>query len=479
MWRVALSIVALWWLAAMLPAAEPETDMSAVVKIFAVKNAPNYLLPWQNLPQSQGTGSGCVIGGNRILTSAHVVADQSFILVRRQGDPKKYQARALAFGHDCDLALLTIDDPAFFVGITPIELAEALPALQDPVMVLGYPLGGDNISITKGVVSRVEPTAYTHSGRTLLAVQIDAAINPGNSGGPVVKDGKLVGVAFQGMRAGENMGYMVPPTLIEHFLTDLKDNRYDGFPNIGIRIAAMENADLRRWAGMSNDQSGVLITMVPELVAEKKLLQQNDVILSIDGINIANDGTVVFRNQEVISFAYLIWQRQVGESCRFQVLRKGQVVDLEYPLDNPKQIIPARAFGELPSYYIFGGLIFVPLTQNYLDSLGQNVPRNLLYFADKATVTHERDEIVLLSQVLVDDVNVGYQLGSVAVESVNDVPVRNLKHLVELLASEAEPFVLLRLESDITVVLDRKRAREATPTILGRYRIPADRSRNL
>jgi len=169
--------------------------MDSVVKIFSVCSSPNYYLPWQNYQNTMPTGSGFVISGNRILTNGHLVANQTFIMVRKQGDPKKYVAKLLVAGHECDLAILTVDDPVFFKNLAPLEIGE-LSNLQDNVSVLGYPVGGDNISVTKGVVSRIEPTMYSHSGRDLLAVQIDAAINPGNSGGPVIKDGKAVGVAF-------------------------------------------------------------------------------------------------------------------------------------------------------------------------------------------------------------------------------------------------------------------------------------------
>jgi hypothetical protein len=51
--------------------------------------------------------------------------------------------------------------------------------LQEQVLVVGYPTGGDNTSITSGVVSRVEVTQYVHAASHLMAIQIDAAINPG------------------------------------------------------------------------------------------------------------------------------------------------------------------------------------------------------------------------------------------------------------------------------------------------------------
>lgn len=85
----------------------------------------------------------------------------------------------------CDLALLTTDSTEFWENTEPLKLG-GIPNLQDPVAVVGYPTGGDNISVSVGVVSRVEPQQYVHGAASLLAIQIDAAINPGNSGGPAI-----------------------------------------------------------------------------------------------------------------------------------------------------------------------------------------------------------------------------------------------------------------------------------------------------
>lgn len=89
-----------------------------------------------------------------------------------------------AVGHDCDLALLSVEDEAFWTGPTamlPLELGP-VPELQQGVVVVGYPTGGDNTSVTSGVVSRVEVAQYAHAASHLMACQIDAAINPGGWG---------------------------------------------------------------------------------------------------------------------------------------------------------------------------------------------------------------------------------------------------------------------------------------------------------
>ncbi|PPR86116.1 hypothetical protein GOBAR_AA34573 [Gossypium barbadense] len=153
------------------------------------------------------------------------------VKVKRRGDDTKYVAKVLARGVDCDIALLSVESEEFWKGAKPLHLGH-LPRLQDAVTVVGYPLGGDTISVTKGVVSRIEVTSYAHGSSDLLGIQIDAAINPGNSGGPAFNEqGECIGVAFQVYRSeeAENIGYVIPTTVVSHFLNDYERNgKYTG-----------------------------------------------------------------------------------------------------------------------------------------------------------------------------------------------------------------------------------------------------------
>jgi len=124
----------------MSAAADP---LDSVVKIFTVYSSPIYSLPWMDIPH-EGSGSGCVIKGKRILTNAHVVSDQIMVLVRKQSSPDKFKARVIAVAHDCDLALLEVEDESFFDDLAPLDIMTDLPSLQDPVFVLGYPAGGES-----------------------------------------------------------------------------------------------------------------------------------------------------------------------------------------------------------------------------------------------------------------------------------------------------------------------------------------------
>ena len=159
----------------------------SVIKIYTTQAAPDYFTPWRLLTPRQTSGSGAVISGNRILTNAHVVANASYVQAQKHNDPQRFQARVEFVSHEADLAIITVDEPGFFSDLQALTIGDLPEPLQE-VSVYGYPIGGKTLSITKGILSRVEQQVYAHAGAYLLAGQIDAAINPGNSGGALLNE---------------------------------------------------------------------------------------------------------------------------------------------------------------------------------------------------------------------------------------------------------------------------------------------------
>ncbi|KAL9233541.1 hypothetical protein vseg_008524 [Gypsophila vaccaria] len=461
-----------------------ELALDSVVKIFTVASSPNYLLPWQNKSQRETMGSGFVISGRRIITNAHVVADQTFVLVRKHGSPTKYRAEVHAVGHECDLAILVVESEEFWQGMTHLELGD-IPFLQEAVAVVGYPQGGDNISVTKGVVSRVEPTQYVHGASQLLAIQIDAAINPGNSGGPAIMGDKVAGVAFQNLSGAENIGYIIPVPVIKHFIAGVDERgKYVGFCSLGLSCQAMENAQMREHFGMHPGMTGVLISKINPLSEAHKVLKKDDAILAFDGVPIANDGTVPFRNRERITFDHLVSMKKPNEKAELKVLRNGEESTITISVQPLQPLVPVQQFDKLPSYYIFAGLVFVPLSQPYLHEYGEDwynaSPRRLCERALREQPKKAGEQLVILSQVLMDDINAGYErLAELQVKKVNGVEVDNLKQLCQLVEDCNEKNLRLDLDDDRVIVLDYHKARLATSRILKRHRIPSAMSSDL
>lgn len=219
---------------------------SAVVKIYNVEVKPNYYIPWQMMNQTQSTGSGVIIDNHLILTAAHVVSNSAYLEVKKVSDINKYTAHVKWISHESDLALLEVEDETFFKG-THFRKLGATPKRQESVGVYGYPTGGNEISLTQGIISRIELTNYVHSGESFLTLQIDAAINPGNSGGPVFnRAGEIVGIAMQKLNGVDNIGYVIPPFIIQHFFKDIEDGVYDGYAESGLFIQHMQNKHLKK-----------------------------------------------------------------------------------------------------------------------------------------------------------------------------------------------------------------------------------------
>jgi S1-C subfamily serine protease len=176
----------------------PDEIAPSIVKVDVVASAPDFTAPWQRSSPEKGVGSGVVIDGKRILTNAHVVADQVNLEVQRGGVGKRFSAQVQYVCDPCDLAILSVADERFFDGVKAMRIGE-LPRPKQPVRVYGFPKGGDGLSVTEGVVSRIQFDYYSHSASRMLMVQVDAAMNSGNSGGPVVSDGKVVGISMQAL----------------------------------------------------------------------------------------------------------------------------------------------------------------------------------------------------------------------------------------------------------------------------------------
>ena len=231
------------------PAASPNNAddiYKSVVRIEVATQVADYRTPWNSGRFGGGTGSGFMIGPNQFLTNAHVVSNAHRILVTKRGSAEKHPARVVHVAHDCDLALVEVENETAFEGLKHLEFGE-VPVLESQVRVIGYPVGGDRISVTRGVVSRIDFRPYAHSRiDSHLVVQIDAAINPGNSGGPVLQQGKVVGVAFQGLRQADNTGYMIPTPVINRFLKDVGDGKYDWYVDLGVTEFPLFNPAMRK-----------------------------------------------------------------------------------------------------------------------------------------------------------------------------------------------------------------------------------------
>ncbi len=451
----------------------------AIVKIYNVAKVPNYLSPWST-SMSSSTGSGAIIEGGYILTNAHVVANQAFLEVQRYGERKRYIAKVLAVSHQADLALLKVEEKAFSNGVTPLTFG-MLPEVEQKIVVYGYPMGGSTLSATIGVVSRVEHHTYAHSGEVFLAVQVDAAVNPGNSGGPALSDGKIVGVVMQVISKSQNIGYLVPVTMVKHFIADMKDGKYDGFADMGIGTQKLENPAMRRYYGLDENVSGKLVDKIGDHSSMKSVLKIGDILTAIDGHNIENDGTVAFRNHEYTDYNYYVDLHQMGEKVTLDIIRDTKAMQVKGTLLNRADdvlLVKTTRYDEMPTYFIFGGYVFSPLTRNLIRSTNRNRLR-MSCLASKWQ-KEEKDEVVVLLKVLASDISRGdNNFGMWAIDTINGKPFKNFKEFYEMMQNVKEEYIVLEDKDGVKVIIDKKEALEKQNELLKKYNIEYDRSEDL
>lgn len=455
---------------------------ASIVKIYVTIQREDYKMPWQAEAPHPGNGSGFIIQKRRMLTNAHVVSDARFIEIQREGDPRRYQAQVLFIGHDCDLAVLTVPDPSFFEGTKPLPLGASLPKLNDEVVALGYPIGGERISLTRGVVSRLDYTLYTHSGVDAhLAMQVDAAINPGNSGGPVLYQNTVVGVAFQGIAGAQSLGYAIPLPVIQHFLKDIEDGSYDGYPELGLTTLDTRNPALRRSLSLAETDGGVVVTRIDPFENAIGKLAEGDVLLAIDDFPIADDGTIVF-NGQTVEFNELIERKQYGESVRLKILRHGEKKNFSLPLlkcSDP--YLYRHEYNIRPEYFICGGLVFTPLNMNWLAQTGKELAdparQHLLYYSQYVKIDGfhtNQNQLVLLGERLAHRVNTyDSKFLYKTVAEINGLPIRQMSDLPRAFAAPSNNLHVIRFnETADCLVLEAREAQAADREIRRKYNIP-------
>ena len=449
----------LYLLLSVMMFANDATIKKALVKVYASHQLFNYASPWQYGQSFNSTATGFIIDGNKIITNAHAVLNSKFLQIRKEGDSKKYKAIVKCVSEDYDLALIDVEDKSFFSGTSSLKLG-SLPEVQDNVTVYGYPLGGDKLSTTQGIVSRMEHNTYTLTNKRFLIGQTDAAINSGNSGGPVISKNKVVGVAFAGLTSADNIGYFIPVNILYHFLDDIKDGNYEGAPGLGLQWSKLESPSHRRMLGLEKNSQGILIKKIFKGSPFEGALKINDVLLKLDNKPIEYDGTIEFRKNEKTDFAYVNQQKKHGDTITYEIVRdkKKQTGQVKLNSKNIKySIVKDVTLETAPSYLVYGGLLFEPLTNNYM-TVTQGVLASVYEKEDKFK---DYSELAVLVRVLPFDVNLGYT---------------DFKDFVKKVESVKSEFIIFETDKGEEIVLDVKQVQAEKAELMRNYNITSDMS---
>jgi PDZ domain/Trypsin-like peptidase domain len=351
---------------------------------------------------------------------------------------------------------------------------------------------GSEISITQGVVSRIQLQRYSYSDVNLLSVQTDSAVNPGNSGGPVLDSNNLVvGIAFQTLsnKDTDHVGEFIPCCVFERFLkSDACNGEVIQVPGISFYWQTLESKSMRAALGLDALQepnnSGVYVISVTSFGSVADVLREGDVIVSVDGVSVGNQGTIPFRAFRV-GFSHLFTSRAVGDEINVGIVRDGARMDIQWTLQSVEssRLVPVhdkmKALGSDPEYLIIAGLVFIGLNAHSIqsewnDDCSYDSLALMKYYDLFGTKQKNDQECVLLSQVLDADVNSGYEgIQGEIVDSFNGVPLNSVSHLAELYRNCTDKYMHIKLVNKTYLILDREMAEQSEAEILLQHNIPA------
>ena len=444
----------------------------SVVKIYATQRPPDFLRPWTKSGARKTSGTGVVIEEGRILTNWHVVEYASQLFVQLDQSTNRLPAEVKIAAPGLDMAVLQLEDEFALQDVPPLGINPCLPSIRETVNVYGYPVGGDDISVTEGIVSRIEFAGYSIDASG-LRIQVDAALNPGNSGGPAIIEGKIVGIVFSKMNQSESIGYLIPSEEIIHFLEDVVDGAYDGKPTLFDTLQATENAALRSKLDLPADVGGVMIRK--PFGCDEHPLHMDDVITHIVDQPIDNRGQVKIEDDLRLNFRYLIPKYIKDKKIQLTVFRSGEWVTVHVPVATRRDWLMPLLNGKYPRYFIFGPMVFTAATQDLMAALGV---KGYAYLASVKSSLAERrwdqpsflgEEVVLLAnRMLPHRITKGYANTPFGViQSVNGQSVENLPQLVTLLHENEGEYLTFEFRGEHEkLVFRRSEMEEVTEEIL-------------
>lgn len=372
---------------------------------FFGESSPLFGMPRERIERS--LGSGVIVGADgTIVTNNHVIegADEITVVLN---DRREFAAEVVGLDDRTDLAVLRIDSEGETLPHLELGDSDAV-AVGDIVLAVGNPFGVGQ-TVTSGIVSALARTNVGVSDFQSF-IQTDAAINPGNSGGALVTiDGQLVGIntaIFSRSGGSIGIGFAIPSSLVRAVVRGLVNGGRIARPWLGVTSQTV-TADLAASLGLKRPV-GVLVNHVhPASPASDAGIGVGDVILSVDGHEIADEDGLRFR----------IATAEVGARLRVAGIFDGRRDEREVRLIAPPER-PARDTTVLEGRHPLAGATVANLNPALADEIGADLRAQGVVVLDVARGSPAQRLGLQKGDVLV----------TVAGESVTDV--KNLSGII-------------------------------------------------
>ncbi|MBM4149256.1 MAG: serine protease [Lentisphaerae bacterium] len=454
-----------------------------IVQVEITSQMQDPLLPWQAQPFQQAGGFGVAVASNLVLTTESLVRGCRNAELRLPGQGRKIEARVIEKDAQANLALLSIQ-PRPENLLSPVHVMKGLiptSSLEIAALDRTLRIQRSPAMLRASAVERIPGAPYF-----MLQHAVVADMHTEDSGLPLLTaDGLLAGLVMDYRRA-DRTAMVAPAAHIARFLAESGAGGFAGMASAGFTWQPLLDPAHRRSLGLDPLGPGILVlsTLVPP-GTEEPVLRDDDVVMKWDGFEIDSTGFYEDTDLGRTSFAYLLNGRtRPGDRSKVDVLREGSMRSLDVPLyrfSDTDALVPENVEGNPEPYIVASGMVLRELSARYLYAFGSdwqtkaNVRLAHAYTFRRMAPDRPGDRIVILSHVLPDDANNGYQhLRDEIVTGVNGEPVRNLNDVFALLGP-ASPIASLQLKGiGVDVSLDPSEAAASDARISAKYRIPAE-----
>jgi hypothetical protein len=450
----------------------------SVVTLDVTRVDYDYFQPWSRRAQSAGK-VGVVIGSRQILTTGRDLQDMTLIRVQKGGRGRWWDAEIEWTDYLANVALITVQDEAFWSGLEPVQLAESIPA-RPTATILRW--SGGTLDMRKAEFSRFGVTnpGFTDAAHVFLELSVE--LGGAGWGEPAAIGNEVIGLVFS--QTG-SVSQVLPAPFIRSVLEAREEGGYRGLGYFDFTWQPTENPETQRFLGLPGEPRGVVVIDVPEKPGMAAVFRPRDLILEVEGFPIDIQGDYLDPDYGHLLLENLATRnKRAGDTVRFTIWRDEAEQKIDYVLpraEDAARLVPEAPYDQEPQYVMMGGLVFQPLTRNLLRSWGQDwerrAPFRLAYFRNEEP-SAERPRIVILSLVLPDMFNLGYQeVRNLVLEHVNGRRVSSLAELVEALNFARDGFHRLDFmkgDSLQRIVLDAEQLGAATQRVQEVYGIERD-----
>lgn len=467
---------------------QPVINQSSLLKVNVTYQSYNLQIPWQKESAGGRRGLGIVLAKNRVLVTAQMVADSTYIEFELPDSGQKLPAKVEAVDYEANLALLAPNSPArekdFFAGLSGVQL-DTTPRIGDALSVWQSGRVGDLI-VTPMRISKVMTQGYFVENAAFLVYEATGIIRSESNSFtlPVVRGGKLAGLLLR-YDSKNQVAILLPAPIIAHFLKDVADGKYDGFPSLGIEFQITQDEQFREYLGLKNGSPGVFISKVMRGgSAEKAGMKPGDIMLSINGSDVDARGDYQDKQYGAVSASHLIRGRGfVGDEVEIKVLREGKEVVLKGQLTRKQPddyLVRPYLFDHGPRYVLSGGVLFQELTSTYLNSFGGEQRGGAILRLQRIATNPEeyekdgRKKVVFIGAILPTQSTQGYErMSGQVVHEVNGKKITEIADVAAALKAPKDGVHVIKLrEFPYLLYLDALRVeRDNLQLLNGAFRV--------